>query len=82
MGTDFLGNSLNNFRVHKASLDEVVSTGVTYNYYCYVHRSGQIVIMRGETDETEYKYYNGMFNDVDAVWALRQTFVYVDWNEL
>ena len=82
MGTDFLGNSLNNFRVAKASLDETVSTGVVYNYYAYIHRSGQIVIMRGEIDETEYKYANGGFNDLDAIWAQRQTLTYVDWNNL
>ena len=50
MGTDFLGNSLNNFRVVKQALTEAgEETGETYNYYGYIHRSGKIVIMRSNT---------------------------------
>lgn len=83
MGTDFLGNSLNNFRVHKQAHTEAgEETGETYSYYGYIHRSGKIIIMRAKTDESEYKYADGGFNDFDSVWAIRQTLTYKFWNEL
>ncbi len=83
MGTDFLGNSLNNFRIQKTALSEAgEETGTVYNYYGYIHRNGKIIIMRGKNDETEYKYADGAFGDFDSVWTLRQSLTYVYWNEL
>lgn len=83
MGTDFLGNSLNDFRIQKQASGEAGEvTGETYSYYGYTHRSGKVIIMRALTNETEYKYADGGFNDFDSVWALRQTLTYKYWTEL
>lgn len=81
--TDFLGNGLNGFRVQTQALNESgEESGETYNYYGYIHKSGQIVIMRANIDETEYKYANGGFGNFDIIWANRENLTYKYWNKL
>jgi len=55
MPTEYLNIPLSDFVIHKISVPE---SGEEYTYYLYIHPSGQSVIMRGNSDDTEYLYVN------------------------
>jgi len=76
MGTNFLKATLNTYAISKT----VEGVG-GYNYYMYIHPSGQVVIMRENSIGTEYKYANGGDN-ADVAWTNKTTLTYVDYDKL
>lgn len=73
--TDFLGQGLNGFPVHKVAKNE---SG--YNYYGMINRAGIGIILREKTDETEYLFANAG-NEL-AHWGNRANLSYVNINKV
>ena len=83
MGTRWLDAPLHEYMIHNiAEGEEGEETGETYNYYLYIHPVGQVLLMRENTDETEYRYANGGLNAGETLWANRATLTYVNYDAL
>lgn len=68
--------ALSNCVISDIAYDEAGEvTGETYHYYRYIHPSGRNVIMRENSDETEYRYATGR-------WTNRQTLDYRYFSQL
>jgi hypothetical protein len=81
MATKFLDSDFSNFVLHKIAESETGEvSGITYNYYLYIHPRGQAIIMREESDGSEYRYADG--GRGDSRWADRQTLEYKDYDNL
>lgn len=72
MGTNWKKAPLSNYSVARVAEGE---SG--YNYYAYIHPKGQVIILRENTDGTEYKYADGGF-DLTTAWTGRAGLTYVD----
>ena len=70
MGTDFKRTPLSKYDVHKVA--EAVGG---YNYYGYVHPSGQVIIMRETIATGDILYADGRFSLANA-WAAKGTLTY------
>jgi len=78
MGTNWKKAPLTDYSIARISLAEG-----GYNYYCYIHSQGQIIIQRGNVAETEYKYADGGIRDnLDSIWVQRTGLTYVDRDEI
>ncbi len=76
MATNYLKAPLSEYAISKT----VEALG-GYNYYMYIHSSGQVIIMRENSTGTEYKYANGG-TDATTAWANKTTLTYVDYDKL
>ena len=76
MATKFLDAPLSEYTIHKIALAE---SG--YNYYMYIHATGQILIMREKEDETEYLYADGGRSKAGS-WASKVGLDYKYYDEL
>ena len=63
--------NLAKFRFHK---QELADDG--YNYYFYIHQSGQIIVMREEIATKDVLYANGGYNDLNWAYNNRDTLTY------
>ena len=70
MGTDFKKAPLSQYDVHK------VAEGVGgYNYYGFVHSTGQVIIMRETIATGDILYADGRFSLTNA-WTAKATLAY------
>jgi len=76
--TDFLGNGIGSFYVHRQAL---AGSGETYNYYEYIHRVGKVIIMREDATTNAIDYADGGWN-ADTAWAGRAGLEYKKISEL
>jgi len=76
MPTKFGDAPLSDYQIHRIAENED-----GYNYYMYIHSTGQIIIMREKTDQTEYLYKNAGRNKTSA-WANRASGTYSYYDEL
>jgi len=76
MPTKFQDSPLSDYQIHRIALAEG-----GYNYYMYIHPTGQIIIMREKTDETEYLYKDAGRSKTGA-WAHRAEGTYTYYDEL
>ena len=81
MGTLYRDAELSEYMIHNIAKNESgEQSGVLYNYYLYIHPKGSAIIMRENSDETEYRYANG--GTADNKWANRQNLTYVTYDVL
>lgn len=76
-GINWKKTNLSAYVIHNIAYNESGElTGETYNYYLYIHPSGQKIIMRENSTETEYRYTSGYD------WGNRQILNYTHYNLL
>lgn len=81
MSTKWRDAPLDDFVIHKMAEGESgEETGVTYNYYLYIHPTGQSLIMREKSDYTEYKYANSGLGE--SQWNNRISLTYTNYDQL
>ncbi len=68
--TNFKKAPLNEFDIVRIAENEV-----GYNYYLYLHPSGQVIIMREDINNKEYLFADGG-NDLENAWANRASLNY------
>ena len=76
MSTDWKKSPLSDYSVHKVGENEG-----GFNFYCYLHSMGQVIIMREKIDGTEIDYANGGF-DLTSAWANRATLAYKELSKI
>jgi len=81
MPTKWRDAPFTDYQIHRIALGESgEETGETYNYYLYIHATGQAIIMREKEDETEYKYANA--GSGENQWSNRTTLMYINYDQL
>jgi hypothetical protein len=68
--TSYFGHGLRGFYFHKEAENEA-----GYNYYGYIHRSGEVLIMRETIADGNILFANGQL-DFESAWTNRVTLDY------
>jgi len=83
MATKWLDAPISEYMIHNIAEGESGDeTGETYNYYLYIHPIGQALIMRENTDGTDYRYAKAGLNISDSLWESRTILSYVTYDAL